>query len=192
MKRTKRIGSHQITVHPFVAPADCLGILLPEPMEIDVPTALPSNGLFAELSHELRTRLAAAGQFRVLPVGTYLMAQGEAHHGLVVILQGRLTVTVHAHGDTVQVAELGPGHTVGEMNLIDPHKASADVVAVEPASVWTISEEAFRQFVDQDPRAGYAILKLLSRELCRRLRHNNETMLRQIETTRAHFRDNDY
>ena len=92
----------------------------------------------------------------------------------------------------MQVAELGPGHTVGEMNLIDPHKASADVVVVEPASVWTISEEAFRQFVDQDPRAGYAILKLLSRELCRRLRHNNESMLKQIETTRAHFRDNDY
>jgi CRP-like cAMP-binding protein len=161
-------------------------------MSGDPPPTLPSIGLLAELDDDLRTRLSGIGTFQSLPVGSYLISQGHHHHDLAVVIKGRLSVSAHAHGDTVQLAELGPGQTVGEMNLIDPHKASADVVVVEPAVVWTISEQAFKQFVEQDPRAGFTILQILARELCSRLRQNSETMLRQAEVTRAHFVDRDY
>jgi CRP-like cAMP-binding protein len=157
------------------------------------PNTLPAIGLIANLPEAIRVHLGTAGRFATLPVGAYLATQGQPHHELTVVLSGKLSVSVHAHGDTVQLATLGPGETVGEMNIIDPHPASADVVVVgEPARVWMIAEKDFDAFVERDPAAAFVIMKLLARELCYRLRKNSETMLRQIETTRAHFVDLDY
>ena len=56
----------------------------------------------------------------------------------------------------------------------------------------TISTEAFRQFAEEDPAKGYAVLMVLAKELCHRLRHNSDSMLRREETMRDHYRDMDY
>jgi CRP-like cAMP-binding protein len=161
-------------------------------MSSETPTVLPAIGMLAELSEDLRVLLTAAGEVRDLPRGAYLVAQGDSNHELSVILSGRILVSVHAHGDTVKLAELLPGETVGEMNVIDPGKASADVVVAEPARVWTVSQAAFDELVERDLKAGFALMKMLARELCRRLRHNSEAMLRQAEKTRTRFEDMDY
>jgi CRP-like cAMP-binding protein len=161
-------------------------------MSAEVPTVLPATGVLAELSEELRTRLSAAGEVRDLPRGAYLVAQGDSNHELSVLLTGRLLVSVHAHGDTRKLAEVKPGETVGEMNIIDPAKASADVVVAEPSRVWSISARAFGEIVESDPKAGFAIMRMLARELCRRIRHNSDTMLHQAATTREGFLDRDY
>jgi len=165
----------------------------PRIMDPQPPNTLPAIGLIGELPEAIRTQLGKAGRFAVLPIGSYLATQGRAHHELTVVISGQLSVSVHAHGDTVQLATLGPGETVGEMNIIDPHTASADVVVVgTPATIWTIAEKDFAALVERDPAAGFVIMKLLARELCHRLRRNSEAMLRQVETTRAHFVDLDY
>ena len=154
--------------------------------------SLPAVGLLAELSEDVRARLAEAGVIEELPVDAYLVSQGQPHDDLTFIISGKLKVTAHAHGDTVQLAEIGPGHTVGEMNVLDPQNASADVVVIEPARVWSISAEALETLIANDAKTGLEIIRVLARELCRRLRQNSETMLKQAESTRVYFRDNDY
>jgi len=125
--------------------------------------------------------------------GTYIAVQGEAHHELTFVLSGHLDVYVRSRADTIKVAAIGPGETAGEMNLIDPHKASADVVVgPEPVRAFVISDTDFDQLVRDDCEAGYVILKALARELCRRLRLNSEALLRQADRVRTHFRDEDY
>ena len=89
---------------------------------------LPALGIFAELDPELRSRLAAAGSFEVLKPGAYIAVQGEPHNHLTFVLSGLLDVYVRNQADTIKVASIGPGETAGEMNLIDPRNASADVV----------------------------------------------------------------
>ncbi|MGI8604410.1 MAG: Crp/Fnr family transcriptional regulator [Verrucomicrobiales bacterium] len=167
---------------------------MPEPLQTsDHDQTLPGLALMGELSEEIRAQLAQAGRFETLPVGAYLATQGQPHHNLGIVLSGKLSVSVHAHGDTVHLATLGPGETVGEMNFIDPHPASADVVVVEePARIWSIAEADFAAFVERNPAAGYTILKVLARELCRRLRLGSEKMLRQVEAARLYYRDLDY
>jgi len=154
---------------------------------------LPALGIFAELSPELRARLAAAGQFQVLHPGSYVAVQGEAHEHLTFVLSGQLDVYVRNLADTIKVATVGPGETVGEMNLIDPQRASADVVVGhEPVRAFCISDTGFAGLVQQDSTSGYIILKALARELCRRLRANSQALLRQADRVRTHFRDEDH
>lgn len=154
--------------------------------------SLPPLGKLKDLDEQIRSDLASAGKFESVEVGAYLARQGQDHHALSVILSGKVSVSCHAHGDYIRLATLGPGETVGEMNIIDPHKASADVAVVERARIWTITEQEFESLVERDPRTGYRILKFLGRQLCRRLRTSSEQMLRQAEATRNYFLDQDY
>jgi CRP/FNR family transcriptional regulator, cyclic AMP receptor protein len=153
---------------------------------------LPSNGLLAELDDGVRRTLSAAGRFETLHVETRLATQGQPHHSLIVMLAGRASVDCHAHGDYVHLADVGPGETIGEMNMIDPGKASADVIITEKSRVWIIDADQFQSIVDKDPHCAYSVIHWLARQLCRRLRLNAEHMLRQAEEHRSHLRDMDY
>ena len=154
---------------------------------------LPALGILAELPSDIRGRLSSCGRLQMLQPGTFLTRQGTAHHGLSVILKGQLVVSCHAHGDYVELARLGPGHTVGEMSLLDHQNSSADVcVADEVAQVWSIDGSAFDQIVEADHMLGCAVFRMLARELGRRLRQNSDHMLQQADELRTHFRDIDY
>lgn len=157
------------------------------------PAELPALGIFADLDAALRAKLAAAGDFESFPPGTYLVTQGQPNHHLMFVISGKLKVYIRNHADTIQLPSILPGETAGEMNIIDPHKASADVVVgSQPAEVFTLSQEEFESLVKSDPAAGYAILHALARELCHRLRVNSETLLQQAQSTREHFQEEDY
>src|SRR6187200_2357593 len=109
--------------------------------------SLPSIGLLSQLDDSVRQTLAAAGRFETLRVDTRLATQGQAHHTLAILLSGRASVHCHANSDYVHLADIGPGETIGEMNMIDPQKASADVTVTEKARVWLIDNEQFRAIV---------------------------------------------
>jgi CRP-like cAMP-binding protein len=154
---------------------------------------LPDKGLLAEIDPEIRDRLAKVGRFETMRPGTRVTTQGETHHALSILISGKLSVTCHAHGDLIKLATLEAGQSVGEMGVIDPQKASADVTVIErPARLWTIDGDAFDQFLEDDPRSGLAIMKVLASVLCDRIRHDSETMLRRAETIRDSFFDMDY
>ncbi len=154
---------------------------------------LPAVGVMADLSDGVRGRLASLGRFEVRPEGDYLTVQGEACHMLVVVISGTLSVTVHAHGNSVHRADLGAGQTIGEMSVIDPMPASATVrVSDGDARLWVIDGKVFDEFTAADPSAGFEIMKALAKQLCFRLRRDSDTMLRQADTMRSRYLDNDY
>lgn len=154
---------------------------------------LPSVGLLTELDPAIRQRLAACGRFETISGGDYLIRQGEPHDALSVVVSGNLVISCHRQGDYVELAKLGSGHTVGEMSLLDPQKSSADVrVDKLGACIWTINGDAFNALVESDKETGYAVMKMLAKEMCRRLRQNSDHMLHQADELRTHFLDIDY
>ncbi len=158
----------------------------------NTPDMLPALGLLAELDESLRRKLASAGRFAAVPAGTRLAVQGESHETLTVLLSGKAKASCHAHGDYIELGVIKPGETIGEMNMIDPQKASADVEIIERADIWTIDDDQFTRIVETDPHAAFLVLKWLGRLLCRRLRANADKMLAKAELTRQTFRDMDY
>jgi CRP-like cAMP-binding protein len=160
-----------------------------EPVPLD---ELPSIGLLAELDQDIRQKMARQGRVELLSSETRLANQGATHHTFCVLLSGKAAVYCHRHGDYLHIADIKAGETVGEMNLIDPQKASADVIVTEKARVWIIDVHQFQEMVENDPQTAYSILAWLARELCRRLRRTSDHMLRQAEDLRTHMRDIDY
>lgn len=145
-------------------------------------TFLPPIGILESLPEEARAALAASGRFSSLPEGFFLMKQGDPQDLLCILISGKLSATAHSDSSVVELGMIMPGESVGEMNVIDPRKASADVKAVISSRVWSISKAALDQYLEENPTHGVSLLRSISIQLCRRIRRNSDKMLRQLET----------
>lgn len=148
---------------------------------------LPQAGIFKVLDDEHRGLLASAGKLRLLAPGAVLMEQGEPQSSLFFVIEGVLNVTVHSPMSTVAMGTIKAGETVGEMNVLDPLKASATVKVQHTARVWEISRSELEKFVDSHPKAGVAILTELAVLLTRRIRRIADKMIRQAEMAVAAY-----
>jgi CRP-like cAMP-binding protein len=153
---------------------------------------LPTIGLLKELDQKVRRAMARAGRCEILLPETQLATQGTQATTFAILLSGKASVYCHAHGDYIHVADIKPGETIGEMNLIDPHLSSADVTITEKSTVWIMDVIEFQTMVERDAETAYVVMAWLARELCRRLRRNSDHMLRQASELRSHMRDVDY
>lgn len=147
--------------------------------------ALPAIGILESLDEEARALLAGAGETSNLPEGAPLLKQGDQHDRLYFLLEGKLSATCRSENSIVELGMIMPGESVGEMNVIDPRKASADVKAARASRVWSISREALDAFMEENPVAGMQLMRALATMLCRRIRKGSDRMLRQAEMAYA-------
>lgn len=147
--------------------------------------ALPAIGILESLSEEARAALSEAGEFSSLPEGGYLLKQGDQQERLFFLLDGKLSASCHSDNSIVELGMIMPGESVGEMNVIDPRKASADVKALRPSRIWSIAKPALEQFMEVHPDTGMKLMRALASLLCRRIRKNTDRMLRQAEMAYA-------
>lgn len=157
----------------------------PEENATASPVELPAEGGFlSELLPEERVALSSRGTFRHLEPGEILVEQGKEQDSLYVLLSGRLRVSIRSPFSVVDLGEIQPRETVGEMNVIDPLTASATVRADknEHCHVWGIKRPAFERFLEESPRAGVAILRWVSLLLTRRVRKASDRLIRAAET----------
>jgi hypothetical protein len=82
------------------------------------------------IPHDQRVAFVDRLRARVFDHGERLLRTGEDAPGLHVIVSGEVAVVAHDGGERLVVATLGPGETVGEVELLLWRKASADAVAV--------------------------------------------------------------
>jgi CRP-like cAMP-binding protein len=95
------------------------------------------------------------------PAGHEIVVRGEGGVGFMVITDGTVTV------ETVQgkSRKLGPGHSFGEMALLDHEGRSATIVADTEVTLATIPEWNFKPFLKEHPEVAYRLLQILSRRV---------------------------
>src|SRR5690349_6621493 len=74
-------------------------------------------------------QLAAKLQMRAFPRGSCIVRQGDIGASMFVLVDGKVTVTVHLRSGEERVATLGPGDIVGEMSLLTGARRNATVTA---------------------------------------------------------------
>lgn len=124
--------------------------------------------IFPELSPGEFVRLMKMGTQREVPAGTRLVEQGSVVQDMMVLVAGSLEVR---SGDRV-IARSQPGQFVGEMSFITGEKASADVVATEPATVVTCPQASLRALLDARPSLALKIRAALGRDVVGKLREH--------------------
>ncbi|MBX7209187.1 MAG: cyclic nucleotide-binding domain-containing protein [Verrucomicrobiaceae bacterium] len=143
------------------------------PADLSIPK-LPALGILEPLGDEDRDILSGYGEFLPVQPNNTITEEGLDQNSLFFVISGKLHATSMRAGHMVLLGTIGRGETVGEMNLLDPAKASATVTAVEFSQVWRISADSLDQYINEYPKPAAWLLIGIGRTIAHRLRVVNE------------------
>ena len=135
---------------------------------------LPPMGFAENLSDAERIELGAFGDFITANDGDTIIEEGHEQDSLFLVIFGRLHVQTETTGRSVLLGTVKSGDTIGEVNIFDPGKASASVVAKALSQIWKIDRNRLADFIKADPEPASRLLYNVATQLSRRLRRTNE------------------
>lgn len=100
---------------------------------------------------EERSMLVERFQTRIFEEGDKLVTEGQEPLGLHLIASGEVAVVAHDAGESVVLATLPVGETVGEVALVLRRKANADVTAVHPTVTLFLPRDEFLALIQDHP-----------------------------------------
>ena len=132
---------------------------------------LPTFSWIGHLKDDDRELLSSYGEFFPGHPGNVVIEEGVVQRQVFVVISGELEVyAVDEEGNQVLRARVGPGETLGEINLFDPGPAQASVVVSEFSQLWRIDDDDLIHFMEDNPGAGNVLLRTLATILAQRLR----------------------
>jgi CRP-like cAMP-binding protein len=135
--------------------------------EAHAPTAdqlarLPAFPVFAELSREAFTQVAARAELVEVPDGEVVIRTGDLADSLYAIVDGRVRVDVPGSNEPVF---LGEGDVFGESCLVAGATRKADVTSVGELVALRIAEDDLEDLVEAHPVIGDVMFDLLTRRV---------------------------
>jgi CRP/FNR family cyclic AMP-dependent transcriptional regulator len=91
------------------------------------------------------------GKKQTINQGDFLVKQGEAIESIFIVLSGSFKI-FNEQNPEINIAQIGSGEIIGEMSFLDERPPSVSVVATETSSVYSISLERMKQFMEVDTR----------------------------------------
>lgn len=132
-------------------------------MDIDL---LRGTELFAELSDDDLSRVAATAVSRELRRGDVLFEEGASPEHLYVVEDGRIAIASKSiDGRESVFALMERGELFGEMGLLDGLGRSAEARALEPSRITEIPYQPVREIFDANPALLWGVVALLAGRL---------------------------
>jgi cAMP-dependent protein kinase regulator len=100
---------------------------------------------------EQRATLVERFETRIFEKGDKLVFEGQEAQGLHLVASGEVAVVAHENGESIVLATLPAGETVGEVALLLRRRASADVIAVHPTVTLFLPREEFLSLIQEHP-----------------------------------------
>lgn len=135
-------------------------------MLLPTPERLRRYSLFGGLIDAQLDTLVSRIRTEEVAVGTVILRQGERGDRLYCLVEGEVEVR---RGEKA-IVRLGPGETVGEMELIDMQPRSATVVAMTPCLLYSLALRDILALQREDLPSFTLVIMNLARDLSRRLR----------------------
>jgi glutaminase len=113
--------------------------------------------------------------------GQQILTQGDEANALFVIVRGSVSVTVDLPGgQRRRIGSIGPGHSFGEMALVDGGRRTANVHADERVIAYGFSIDGLNTVSKERPEVLVTILRNIVSSLAGRLKLANEE-IRNLE-----------
>ena len=129
----------------------------------DRPGPLAEVPFFEGFTEDDLRRVVALSEQVSAAEGTVLVDQGDPGAHCYVVVEG--SANVYVRGEYVAAVEAGS--TIGEMALVDHRPRTATVVAATDMKLLRFEAKAFRQLLDEMPKASERVMTLLNARLRR-------------------------
>jgi CRP/FNR family cyclic AMP-dependent transcriptional regulator len=147
-----------------------------EPETCSSPQAdpvLPSLGILVGLGRQSLENLARFGQYHHVPAGTEIIREGALQDRFYVVISGELSVSATCAGREVPLSTAIAGECLGELSLLEPGPASANIRVIKDAALWTMDIEELRAYILEDTGDAGILLMGMASCLSSRLRKAN-------------------
>lgn len=109
---------------------------------------------FVTLTDEQIGQLTRFGEIRETVVGEVIYTGGVERPALVVVLEGRMTVTALSGGERRQFLDLGPGQFTGELSILTGQLAFGTAAVTEPGRVLYVPPAGVQRAIATVPALG--------------------------------------
>lgn len=145
------------------------------PTDIEIE---PNSMLLAALEPEARSALLARGRRKSYRKGEMIFARGDEGSTLIVVISGRVEVSVTAlNGRKSVLDHMGAGEVLGEVAMMDNGTRSADVIAGSKVEALILSRADIKTFLAEQPDAAMAMIA----ELCVKIRNASDMFENQAQ-----------
>jgi thioredoxin reductase (NADPH) len=103
------------------------------------------------------------GQERPTRAGQVLFREGDRAYDFIVVLSGAVSVVDHESGVVRQLATLGPGRFVADLNILTGERVFATAVVREPGSVLVVPVDRLQEVMAQDQTLADVIVQVVLR-----------------------------
>ncbi|NNM30432.1 MAG: cyclic nucleotide-binding domain-containing protein [Akkermansiaceae bacterium] len=134
----------------------------------------PATALFRGLDAGQTAQLASVCSLRSFPSGTVLTEQGTPAGEALLVLAGRVSVSI----DGKPVGIVGPGESLGELSLLraTPHAATA--TATEDIEAAVLERDTLQALVRRRPDIGLVLYRNLATQLGEKLLRTDRELMR--------------
>lgn len=127
--------------------------------------------LFGDFAQDDIVRLAPHLACYRAPAGTVILEEGEPGHHLLILISGLVEVVKRdSEGGHKGIGVVGPGHTLGEMSMLDGKPRSATCMALDDTVFAVLDRASLSHLLEDDPRLANQILLDIALMLTQRLR----------------------
>ncbi|SEQ94840.1 Crp/Fnr family transcriptional regulator [Giesbergeria anulus] len=129
------------------------------------------NKYMAQLPPELTARMGAFFDFAQVPSDREIVRQDEYGNFMFFLLSGTMAVNrVQPWGEKLLLAQTRPGDMIGEMSLLDSGIRFSACTTMTDCEIAVLSAHALDEMMVKDPQLAAALVAVLARKLCLRLR----------------------
>ncbi|MCR5461223.1 MAG: cyclic nucleotide-binding domain-containing protein [Acetatifactor sp.] len=146
---------------------------------MDYVKELRAFPLLAKIQDKDLQILAGLLKVQKTQAGEDVITEGDTGSEMYILIEGTVDVIkTTIFGDKFVVATLDAGmHAVfGEMAMVDNDKRSATVKAKTACTTLSIDHKSFDKFCDEHPQSGVELLRLISINLVRNIRTENDNL----------------
>lgn len=109
--------------------------------------------------------------------GEQLITEGKHAASMIIVYSGALQVTVGQGKQKIDLPAIKSGEWVGEISLLDPGPASANVRVCGTTTILEFSHQALLAFIKKHPAGALHLLSALARDLAGRLNRTSEGLV---------------
>lgn len=131
------------------------------PNTVETVLFLRDTELFADIPGTILARVAGLMKSLDMPAGERFIEQGADGDSLYIVVEGQVAIEVNGR----QIAERGPGASLGEMALLTGQPRSSTCVAAGEVKVLQLNREAFHEVMSERPELAQGIIQTLARRL---------------------------
>jgi CRP-like cAMP-binding protein len=114
--------------------------------------------------------------------GNVIIEQDTEATEIFILLKGRLKIILNIREAPIELAEMGPGHCIGEASVVGVQRHSASVVLTKDSEFIVLSRKALMEIYSENKDVFSILILNIARELARRLYKTDHIL--------AHYLDN--